>query len=342
MKLITFAVPCYNSQSYMKTCIDSLLIGGEDVEILIINDGSSDQTGSIAEEYQSAYPTIVRAVHQENGGHGAGVNKGLQLANGLYYKVVDSDDCLDPAALYALLKVLKQHLSAGISVDLYITNFVYNHTEDQTNYVCHFRKQFPSAEIIGWENVKPMYLWHMLLMHALVYRTELLRKAGTLLPEHTCYVDNLFAYQPLPYVKKLFYLDRDLYLYSIGRADQSVSIQNMVERYAQQIKVMSLMLSSHSYEQIHRQIRPLQKQMYHFLHSVMLNTYFFTTQKDEPERRSRLNRLWKDLQVRDPRLYHKMRRMPLILFVNCLSWKWKGRVSLWSYRILARHVKLGA
>ena len=83
MKLITFAVPCYNSQSYMKTCIDSLLIGGEDVEILIINDGSSDQTGSIADEYQSAYPTIVRAVHQENGGHGAGVNKGLQLANGL-------------------------------------------------------------------------------------------------------------------------------------------------------------------------------------------------------------------------------------------------------------------
>jgi len=342
MKLITFAVPCYNSQDYMKTCIDSLLPGGEDVEILIINDGSTDRTGSIAEEYQKVYPTIVRAVHQKNGGHGAGVNKGLQLACGLYYKVVDSDDRLEPAALCALIKTLKQNLSVGEQIDLYITNFVYNHTEDQTSYTSHYRKQFPSGEIFGWEDAKPLHLWHLLLMHALVYRTELLRKAGTLLPEHTCYVDNLFAYQPLPYVKRLFYLDKDLYLYSIGRADQSVSIQNMVARYDQQIKVMSLMLSSHSYEQIHRQIRPLQKQMYHFLYSVMLNTYFFTTQKDESERRSQLNRLWGDLQIQDPRLYHKMRRMPLVLFVNCLSWKWKGRVSLWSYRILARHVKLGA
>ena len=95
MKYITFAVPCYNSENYMRRCVDSLLIGGKDVEIILIDDGSSDRTAQIADEYEIEYPDIVRVVHKENGGHGSGVNKGLELANGIYYKVVDSDDWFD-------------------------------------------------------------------------------------------------------------------------------------------------------------------------------------------------------------------------------------------------------
>ena len=92
MKYITFAVPCYNSENYMRRCVDTLLEGGRDVEIILVNDGSTDRTAEIADEYQLKYPDIVRAVHKENGGHGSGVNKGLELARGIYYKVVDSDD----------------------------------------------------------------------------------------------------------------------------------------------------------------------------------------------------------------------------------------------------------
>ena len=115
----------------------------------------------------------------------------------------------------------------------------------------------------------------------------------------------------------------------------------MVARYAQQIRVMSLMLASHSYADIQKQCRPLQKQLYHVLMAIMSNTYFFTTQKDEPERRARLKAMWDELYANDPGLYHKMRRMPLIFFVNSLSWKAKGIVSLASYRFLTRFVKLG-
>ena len=64
MKYITFTIPCYNSENYMRRCVDSLLVGGEDVEILIIDDGSSDRTGAIADEYEMLYPNIVKAVHK--------------------------------------------------------------------------------------------------------------------------------------------------------------------------------------------------------------------------------------------------------------------------------------
>ena len=94
MKLLTITVPCYNSQDYMENCIKSLLPGGEKVEIIIIDDGSKDNTGRIADEYAAKYPSIIKVVHQENGGHGEGINQGLKHATGTYFKVVDSDDTL--------------------------------------------------------------------------------------------------------------------------------------------------------------------------------------------------------------------------------------------------------
>ena len=94
MKLLTVTVPCYNSQDYMENCINSLLPGGDKVEIIIIDDGSKDATGAIADRYAEQYPNIVRVIHQENGGHGEGINQGLKHATGKYFKVVDSDDTM--------------------------------------------------------------------------------------------------------------------------------------------------------------------------------------------------------------------------------------------------------
>ena len=96
MKILSVAVPCYNSAEYMENCINSLLKGGEDMEIIIVNDGSTkDNTGEIADRLASEHPTIIKAIHQENGGHGEAVNTGLKNATGTYFKVVDSDDWVD-------------------------------------------------------------------------------------------------------------------------------------------------------------------------------------------------------------------------------------------------------
>ena len=134
MKYLTFAVPCYNSQDYLERCVESLLPGGDDVEILLINDGSSDRTGEIIDAYAEKYPHIVRAVHKENGGHGSGVNKGMELAKGIYYKVVDSDDWLEEKAYKKLLSTIKHHVweedAKHPLPDLYVCNYVYNHLDE--------------------------------------------------------------------------------------------------------------------------------------------------------------------------------------------------------------------
>ena len=118
MKLLSIAIPCYNSQDYMENCIESLLVGGEEVEILIVDDGSSDRTAEIADDYARKYPTIVKAIHQENGGHGEAVNAGIRNATGLYFKVVDSDDWVNPEAYQKILNVLAEVVRGPKTLDL--------------------------------------------------------------------------------------------------------------------------------------------------------------------------------------------------------------------------------
>ena len=200
----------------MKKCIDSLLVGGDDIEIIIVDDGSKDGTAAIADEYAAAYPDIVKAVHQENGGHGEAVNTGLKNASGLYYKVVDSDDWLDEESLKKVIEVLKRFAQNKKRVDLMICNYVYEHVEDQTSKAIRYANVLPEGEVFGWNKVRRFRVDQNLLMHSMIYRTRVLKDAGLELPKHTFYVDNLFAYVPLPYVRSLYYMNVDLYRYYIG------------------------------------------------------------------------------------------------------------------------------
>ena len=119
-KLISFAVPCYNSAAYMRHCIETLLSAGEQAEIILVDDGSvKDETPAICDEYAAKYPTIVKAIHQENGGHGEGVNQGIRNATGLYYKVVDSDDWLTPDATEKLVAAAEAHQADLVIADFY-------------------------------------------------------------------------------------------------------------------------------------------------------------------------------------------------------------------------------
>ena len=140
MKYISFAIPCYNSEEYMEKAINSILKGGEDVEIIIVNDGSSDNTYEIAKRYEAEYPTIVKAVNKENGGHGSAVNEGLKHATGLYYKVVDSDDWVDESSLMKILEVLHELVEKQTLVDMLVSNYVYEKVGAKHKKVIHYQE----------------------------------------------------------------------------------------------------------------------------------------------------------------------------------------------------------
>ena len=229
MKLLTVAIPCYNSESYMEHCINTLLTGGEEVEIIIVDDGSAkDRTGEIADRYAREYPTICRAIHQENGGHGEAVNTGLKNATGIFFKVVDSDDWVNEEAYEQVLATLRRFVYGGETLDMLVTNFVYEKEGARRKKVMKYHTAFPKDKVFGWNDVKFFMTGQYILMHSVIYRTGLLIQCGLELPKHTFYVDNIFVYQPLPHVKHIYYLDVNFYRYYIGRQDQSVNEEVMI------------------------------------------------------------------------------------------------------------------
>lgn len=340
MKLLTLVVPCFNSQNYLETCVDSLLAGGNDVEIIIVDDGSTDSTGAIADGYAEKYPSVVKVIRKPNGGHGSALNRGLEEARGLYFKVVDSDDWLDKSAFVKLLSVIREHVAVHTLPDYYITNFVYYHAQDGTSYTSEYTKKMPVG-FVDWRKVKSFHFSHTLMMHALTYNTEKLRENYVQLPEHTFYVDNIYAFSPLVNLRTAYYLDVCLYYYFIGREDQSINVVNCVQRYSQQIKVMTMMCLSHTYAEICAAPRGLKKYLMHYLRAIMMNTLFFTCARCDKARKADLKKMWRDIKSHDKKLYRKVRYMNYPLAVAFLPWRLRGRIMTFGYNILKKRVKLG-
>lgn len=337
MKYITFAVPCYNSESYMRRCVDSLLSGGRDVEIILINDGSTDRTAEIADEYQLKYPDIVRAVHKENGGHGSGVNKGLELAQGIYYKVVDSDDWLDKDAYLKLLRRIKDFCINGRKApecdmpDLFVCNYVYDHLDEGTSRVMDYRNIFPEEKMCTWKDIGRFKPSQYLIMHSLMFRAEVLRKSGVKLPEHTFYVDNLFSYQPLPYVESIYYMDLDLYHYYLGREDQSVNEKVLMKRIDQQIRVTELVAKSVDLRSVKAKYPKLASYMTRNI-SIMLSIssihlLLIRTAEAEQKRRD----MWDSIKAYNTALYYRLRYSTLS-GLTYLPGKLGGKLTEGGYR----------
>lgn len=306
-KLITFAVPCYNSQDYMQRCLRSLMAGGEEVEIIVIDDGSTDRTGEIADCYAEKYPETVRAVHQKNGGHGAGVNKGLSLAAGEYFKVVDSDDWLDEEALKKLLTEIRKRKRQGALADLIICNYLYDHLYEGKQKRMGYENVFRDGKVCTWDTIGKFHPSQYLVMHAQICRTEVLRRSGVRLPRHTFYVDNLFAYCPLPYVRNIFYMDIDLYQYYLGRDDQSVNEQMLKKRIDQQMKVTRMVIAGADLTKIKEKEPKLASYMYRNISIMMAISSIHLLLIGNEEALEKRKNLWGEIKTSNPKLYYKLK-----------------------------------
>lgn len=314
MKLISFVIPCYNSEQYMRKCIDSCLVAKDDCEILIVDDGSTkDNTLLIAKEYENKYPTICRAIHKENGGHGSVLNVGINEATGLYIKIVDSDDWLDEN-LQSYIKQLKKLVDNQVLPDLIISNFIYDKVLEKHKKVMEYRKALKKNTLLTWNDINNFKVGHYLLMHSMTYKTVVLRKSKLLLPEKTFYVDNLYAYKPLECVETLYYIDLDLYHYYIGRSDQSVNESIMISRLDQQYRVTYSMLNDVDVMSINNTKK--RNYMLNYLSIIITITSILSIRSHDKHWLDKKDEMWDYIKNKDTNLYKTLRYSLLGVMIN--------------------------
>jgi glycosyltransferase involved in cell wall biosynthesis len=313
----------------MEHCIESILPGGEDVEILIIDDGSRDRTAEIADEYEKKYPTIVRAIHQENGGHGEAVNAGIRNATGLFFKVVDSDDWVDAEAYRKILEKLREFAGSSVTLDMLLANYVYEKEGARHKKVMR-QTGFPHDQVFTWSDVRRFHKGHYILMHSVIYRTKLLRECGLELPKHTFYVDNIYVYKPLPFVRTMYYMDVDFYRYYIGREDQSVNEKVMIGRIDQQIRVNKIMIDEVDLHKVTNV--KCRKYMTNYLEIITVVSTVMLLRSGTEENLEKKRELWKYIKEKDIGLFHTLRRGIMGRTMN-LPGKGGRKISVAAYRL---------
>ena len=225
MKVLTVLVPTYNVEKYLRRCLDSLLLPEvlEEIEVLVVNDGSKDGSADIARAYEKKYPQTVVFVDKENGGHGSTINVGIEKAQGTYFKVLDSDDWVNIGDFIEFVKRLKEETADAVICD-YRKEHVYNGKSEYFEY-----KDLEDGKKYNLNEIDLNILHgEYFMMATTTYRTEVLRASGLKMLEKTFYVDMQYNIVPITKVDTFAYYHLDIYRYFIGRKDQSMNMDNFV------------------------------------------------------------------------------------------------------------------
>ncbi len=211
-KIITFIIPAYNVELFLKRCLDSFICPKvlEQMEVIVVNDGSTDSTGAIADRYVQRYPQLFHVIHKENGGHGSVINTGSRKAEGKYFKVIDADDWVVTKHLLRFISALK-----SCQADVVLTPF---HMIDMTSGKKTARK-------INLNGKKRFFtldeiMEHMpdfeacSVFHGISYRTDFYKENHHLLPEHVFYEDQ--EYSTIPFCNAKSIAVFPIYLYQLN------------------------------------------------------------------------------------------------------------------------------
>ncbi len=338
MKLLTAVVPCYNSADYMERAVSGLLTGGEEMDILLVDDGSTDGTPALCDRLAAENPGVVRVIHQANAGHGSSLNHGIGTALAPYLRVVDSDDRIDPESLRELLALLREHTAPGTQADLVVTDYVYDNADQEAVFGISYHHVMPQGRLFGWDECRRFGFTKQFMIHCLIYNVNLLREKGYRLPEHTFYEDNLYIYQPLPWTRKLLYLHRPLYGYFIGRQDQSVNERNMVRRVDQLTEMITQMATTYTLAELDAQPRRLRGYMINNVAAQIWPLCALQFIADTPESDALNASLWARIRAFDPDLYRKLRTHPVSMTTH-LPGRLGRRVLIGAYRLGHKIIK---
>lgn len=220
-KILSIVIPSYNMQDYLPACLDSLRVDDpalfNQLDIIVVNDGSKDRTSAIAHEYVAQHPDVIRAIDKPNGNYGSCVNRGLAEAKGTFIKILDADDTFDMAAFKSFIRRLIESEEKNEQVDLFLTDFVWlNAAKRPTTRI---RLDLPAEKVLALDDVphlKPIG------MHAFTYRVHMLRASGYRQTEGISYTDSEWTCYPVLMVKRLCYLPLPVYRYLTARPGQTM------------------------------------------------------------------------------------------------------------------------
>lgn len=217
-KVLSISIAAYNVERYLENTLSSLCVPGviDDIEVLIVNDGSKDSTAKIAKKYCERYPNSFFLLNKENGGYGSTINASLKVATGKYYKLLDGDDWFDSENLSSFIKELRSSVA-----DIIYTNY----TSFQEPFM------FETIEVFPWS---PNVLFrvedvNVLSMHGIAVKTALLQNKGVLITEHCFYTDVEFTLKALSLGVTVEYIPMNIYCYRLGVEGQSVSLKGMLK-----------------------------------------------------------------------------------------------------------------
>lgn len=240
-KILTVLVPVYNTEQYLSKCLDSLIVEQplmETLEVLVVIDGSPDNSLAIALQYAEKYTGTFKVINKENGGHGSTINKGIELATGKYFKVLDSDDWFEKDCFKIFLQKITQ-----TDADIVLTDFVEERVFENTSKLIPLQEMIPN-KLYNNRNidyVKEGY--NICSMARSAYKTELLRSNKILLPEKMPNDDEVLAITPLFYSESTLYLKVPLYRYLLGRSEQTMDKENFFKNRLLRLSVIEALIS---------------------------------------------------------------------------------------------------
>ena len=223
-KILSIIIPTYNMAALLPRCLDSLTASGvlDDLDILVVNDGSTDSSRAVAYSYAERYPQSIKVVDKKNGNYGSTINAALPLAVGEYVKVLDADDWFDSQALAKYVAELKS-LEQG--VDVSVTHFLMIHEGGRTEtvkYQNYGREPYTYGKVYNLDKVLGDGFIRYFLMHSLTYRTQLLRDHGYRQTEGISYTDIQWSSYPFFWARSIVFHDLVVYRYNMDREGQTM------------------------------------------------------------------------------------------------------------------------
>ena len=320
MKVLTIAIPVYNTEKYISRCLDSLLIDEilGDIEIITINDGSKDGSINVLKSYKDKYPQTIKIIDKENGGHGSGVNVGLENASGKYFRVIDSDDWVNSTEFIQFINNLKND-DADLVITNYSKEYVYNGNSELLTY-----KGLEDGKKYDIDKIDLSILnGEYFVMATSTYKTELLREVKLKLFEKTFYVDMQFNCIPILKLKTFKFYNLDIYRYFIGRPDQSMNLDNFVKNKSNHEKVMKNLIEF--YCSVKGELSKNKKEYISLILYYMLITHYYIycvyTKKGSKETRDEIRNFDSFLKEKDIDLYKRVNKISQIKYNRKINFK---------------------